>query len=86
MPYNRISTVNLCDWSQILKPGKKTKKPTEQLAANNMAINEFKEQTKRAKNVVIYGHLNRPNDMEQLYVKRLRSKTVSKLGSILLEL
>ena len=45
----------MCQWSQILKPGKQTKKLTEQLVATNVAINDLNERKKRAKNVIIYG-------------------------------
>ena len=49
------SSKSICDCSQILKYGKQAKKPTEQMVATNVAINELNQRKIRENNVMIYG-------------------------------
>ncbi len=37
------SSKSICEWTQIVKQGRQNKKPTEQLVATNVAINELDE-------------------------------------------
>jgi len=104
------SSKSICEWTQIVKQGRQNKKPTEQLVATNVAINELDERKRRAKNIIIYGISESTNEnietklkddeikvneifklinqenIKPKYVRRLRSKTNSKPGPILIEL
>ncbi|XP_065678154.1 uncharacterized protein LOC136093146 [Hydra vulgaris] len=53
------SSKSICDWSLIVKQGKQKKKPTEQLLATNVAINELEER-KRGQKIRLRSKTDKP--------------------------
>ena len=68
------SSKSICEWSQIVSQGQKTKKPTEQLVATNVTINELEERKKRAKNIIIYGVVESAKETIEMKLKEDESK------------
>jgi hypothetical protein len=68
------SSKSICEWTQIVKQGRQNKKPTEQLVATNVAINELDERKRRAKNVIIYGVTESTNETIEMKQKDDESK------------